>query len=259
MVLFVCEDCIDGIFSGIYDAWASRLGHGNVGLRISGMENLELFAEYRTVITDAEKARKVADTIRRRMGELCYEHIYQAALADDGEKADEIYRVLVMGLSQYTDPCTAHHLMDKLQDPHVERVLRLSRKVGREAARYIEFVRFRELENGVLFSEIEAEGQILPLIGDHFSDRFPNEHFMICDRHRGDCLIHGAGKPWFIWKDAASDLSDDLKLSHKEQEMQQLWRTFHRSISIRERENPHLQMQFWPLKYRKWMTEGTGF
>ena len=259
MVLFVCEDCIDGIFSGIYDAWASRLGHGNVGLRISGMENLELFAEYRTAITDAEKARKVADTIRCRMGETCYEYVYQAALADDGGKADDIYRVLVMGLSKYTDPYTAHHLMDKLQDPYVERVFRLSQRVGREAARYIEFVRFRELENGVLFSEIEAEGQILPLIGDHFSDRFPNEHFMICDHHRGDCLIHMSGRPWFIWKSAAEELTADLKLSHTEQEIQQLWRTFCRSISIRERENGRLQMQFWPLKYRKWMTEGTGF
>lgn len=259
MVLFVCEDCIDGIYSGIYDAWASRLGHGNVGLRMSGMGNLELFAEYRSVVTDAEKARKVADTIRRRMGEAAYEHIYQAALSDDGEKADLIYRVLVTGLSARTDSYTAHHLMDKLQDPFVGRVFELSRRVGREAARYIEFVRFRELENGVLFSEIEAEAQILPLIGDHFSDRFPNEHFMICDHHRGDCLIHGAGRPWFIWKSAASELAADLPLSDTEQEMQRLWRTFCRSISIRERENSRLQMQFWPLKYRKWMTEGTGF
>lgn len=259
MVLFVCEDCIDGIFSGIYDAWASRLGHANVALRISGMDNLELFARYRTVITDSEKARKVADTIRRKMGEEAYEHIYQAALASDGEKADCIYRVLAVGLSKYTDTHTAHHLMDKLQDYYVCQVFNLSRKVSREAGRYIEFVRFRELENGVLFSEIEAECQVLPLIGDHFSDRFPNEHFMIYDHHSGDCLIHAAGKSWFIWKSADLNPLTDLQYSGSEQEMQRLWCAFCDSISIRERENSRLQMQFWPLKFRKWMTEGTRF
>lgn len=259
MVLFVCEDCIDGIFSGIYDAWASRLGHANVALRISGMENLELFAEYRTVITDSEKARRVADTIRRKMGEETYEYIYQAALAADREKADCIYRVLAVGLSKYTDTFTAHHLMDKLQAPCVCQVFNLSRKVSREAGRYIEFVRFREMENGVLFSEIEAESQVLSLIGDHFSDRFPNEHFMIYDHHYGDCLIHAAGKPWFIWKSAELNPLTDLRYSDAEQGMQRLWCAFCDSISIRERENSRLQMQFWPLKFRKWMTEGARF
>ena len=43
-----------------------------------------------------------------------------------------------------------------------------------------------------------------------------------------------------------------------EEEIQRLWRGFCGNISIRERENPHLQRQFWPLKFRKWMTEGIG-
>lgn len=255
MVLFVCEDSVDGIFSGIYDAWDSRLGHGNVGLRISGMDTLELFAEYRTVTADSQKAAKVASAIRRKMGEGSYEYIYQAALAFDSRKADSIYRVLAVGLSKHTDTYTAHHLLEKLQDPYVSHVAGLSQKVGREACRYIEFVRFRELEQGVLFSEIEAENQILPLIGDHFADRFPNEHFMIYDHHQGDCIMHGAGKPWFIWKSADITSIAGGKLSGTEQEMQRLWKRFCTSISIKERENPHLQMQFWPLKYRKWMTE----
>ena len=38
MILFVCEDCIDGIFTAVYDAWASRLGHDNVGLRVAEIE-----------------------------------------------------------------------------------------------------------------------------------------------------------------------------------------------------------------------------
>jgi probable DNA metabolism protein len=259
MVLFVCKDSVDGIFSGIYDAWASRLGHQNVGLRIAGSAELELFAEYLEVMPDSVKAAKVADTIRRKMGETAYEHIYQAALSYDEKKADSIYRVLTVGLSKHTEPYLAHHLMDRLQDPDVRYVFQLSRRTGREANRYIEFVRFRELENGVLFSEIKAEAQILPLIGGHFADRFPNEDFMIYDHGHGDALVHPAGKAWLIWKSADPQPFLHQAYSSTELEMQQLWRRFCDSISISERENPGLQMQFWPLKYRKWMTEGERF
>ncbi|MDO4341058.1 MAG: DUF4130 domain-containing protein, partial [Eubacteriales bacterium] len=46
------------------------------------------------------------------------------------------------------------------------------------------------------------------------------------------------------------------QITDREEEMQQLWRGFCRSISIESRENRRLQMQFWPLKFRRWMTEG---
>lgn len=337
MVIYVCEDCVDGIFTGVYNAWASRLGHANVALRVEGPTNLELFAEYRNVETDAQKAQKVADTIRHRMGETSYEMIYRAALANAPEKADCIYRVLAVGLSRHTDSRIARHLIEGLQDTNACRIFELSRKVQNEAHRYEGFVRFREIEGGVLFSEIEAENQILPLIGEHFSDRFPNEHFLIFDHCSGDCLVHAARQQWFIWKGAGKELPEYLEdrsgfsgrragrescgkdpekdrrvegsadrmmkgrnpeddngknerekesadgirkneeqLSSEriekikyptysvaglppvsEEEIQRLWRGFCGSISIRERENLNLQRQFWPLKFRKWMTEGS--
>ena len=34
MVVFVCEDSPEGIFTGVYDAWNSRLGHENVRLEV---------------------------------------------------------------------------------------------------------------------------------------------------------------------------------------------------------------------------------
>lgn len=65
MTVFECEDSSDGIFTGIYDAWDSRLGHANVRLQLQGMHTLELFTQYRQVVPDAGKAEKVARTIRR--------------------------------------------------------------------------------------------------------------------------------------------------------------------------------------------------
>lgn len=256
MIIFQCEDSVDGIFSAVYDAWDSGLGHANVALRLQTQADLELFAEYRMVLTDADKAKKVARSVRAKMGMDAYQTIWQAALSADPGKAEHIYRVLVRGMSARTPAAEARRLIWGLQDKDVCRIFELSRRTGNEARRYIEFVRFRELENGVLYSEIQAENQVLPMIGTHFADRFPNEDFMIYDVGHNDCLIHGRARPWFILRDTRPQPEAGERLSEHEQEMQQLWRNFCRSISIEARENRRLQQQFWPLKYRRWMTEG---
>ena len=58
MVVFVCEDSPEGIFTGVYDAWNSRLGHENVRLEVQGEYNYSLFSEYREVAVDRLKAQK---------------------------------------------------------------------------------------------------------------------------------------------------------------------------------------------------------
>ena len=50
-------------------------------------------------------------------------------------------------------------IMDFLGNPSVAKVFEMKRRVSNEAHYFIEFVRFRELENGVLFSENRAEEQ----------------------------------------------------------------------------------------------------
>ena len=259
MVLFECQGNVDGILTGIYDAWASGLGHGNVGLRIPETGTMELFAKYRSVAPDSEKAEKVARTIRRRMGERAWQTLYQAALSSRRDRADRIYRVLVLALAPGIGADMAGRILDRLQDPDVAAVFEMSRNVGNEAHRYLGFVRFQELSGGILFSRIRPENQILPLLGDHFSNRFPRENFVIFDTGRRDALLHRAGGPWAVFEKAEMEELQPGRFSAGEEAFRKLWKGFCQSISISERENPRLQKQLWPLKYRKWMTEGEDF
>lgn len=250
MTVFLCNNSVDGIFSGIYDAWDSRLGHDKVKLQMEET-NFELFASYREVVVDAEKAKKVARTVRSRMGEEDYTFIYQAALSKDADKAECIYRTLVEGLMGKR----RGSVMQKLQDPYICRVFEMSRNIGNEAHHYLGFVRFRELKNGVLFSEIHPENQVLPMIGDHFADRFPCEHFMIYDSRHQVFLVHEAYKQWALVEGETLNREVTENLSEKEEQFQNLWKGFCKSIAIRERRNLKLQQQFLPLKFRKYLTE----
>lgn len=251
MTIFQCDDSTDGIFSGVYDAWESRLGHKNVKLQIAENENYELFSDYRQVPVSSEKAEKVAKTLRGRLHPEDYHHIYHATLSKDREKADLIYRTVVLGIH-----CGgARPIMQNLQTPFICRVFEISRNIEHEAHRYLGFVRFRELQNKVLFSEIRPENQVLPLIGDHFADRFPGEHFLIYDNTHNTFLVHEAHKAWGLVGGESLNRNLIDHLSEEEEKFRKLWRGFCKSIAVKERVNKRLQQQLLPLKFRGYMVE----
>ena len=66
MTVFLCEDSVCGILTGVYDAWDSRLGHANVKLALKKGYQPEFFTDCREVGPDAEKADKVLRTLDRK-------------------------------------------------------------------------------------------------------------------------------------------------------------------------------------------------
>ena len=277
--VFCCEDSVDGIFTAVYDAWASNLGLRNVTVQAGENQNFQLFAQYYPVETDHEKAAKVADTIRKRLGMEDYEILYQAALSGDREKGEAIFRTIVLGLAVVK----RKNITRNLQQPAVAKVFELSRNVGNEAHHYRMFVRFHELEreevspvllpreetqmdlqadryrqetdSSIMFSEIKPQNQVLPILGDHFSDRFPMVNFMIYDHTHGECLLHQAGMQWVIMQGIHLEEERIHRYSRREREYARLWKGFVSSIAIEERKNPRCQMNFMPKRFWKYMTE----
>lgn len=287
--VFCCDDTVDGIFTAVYEAWASKRGLNYVTVQVGKNQNYQLFTEYKQVETDQEKANKVTNTIRQKMGMEDYETLFYAALANDEEKGEAIFRTIVFGLAV----SKRKNVTRNLKEPCIQKVFELARRVGNESHRYRMFVRFHELEMGfetsvhegadelhwcaeknlmqeqdhlrqicdgipdntIMFSEIEPESHVLPLLGEHFSDRFPMVNFMIYDKTHNTCLIHRAGKQWVILQDANLDESRIHHYSRREQEFSGLWKGFVQSIAIEERKNPRCQMNFMPKKYWKHMTE----
>ncbi len=254
MYIFICEDSIDGIFTGVYDAWASRYGHANVSLTTQAPDNYSLFHEYIYIETDLEKSAKVARTLRNRMNAESYQELCQAALASESfsnrkhaiDKADALYKTIVLALSLPD----SSKVFNYLGEPYVNRVFQLSLSTGNEAHHLLGFLRFQELENGVLFSRIHPKNHVLPYLGEHFSDRLPQDHFMIYDENRRLAALHPKGKSFFITGTEDLDLEQLKRLSPQELEYQKLWCRFFDSIAIKARINPKLQNQNLPKRFR---------
>ncbi len=279
VMVFVCEDSIEGILTGVYDAWAealsSRLGHAHcrlavTGRRISGADgsrqdggmgdgqgsfeeyfNLELFCTYRDTPPDAGKAGKVIRTLRRRLGEEVYECLCYAMASREPDKAEAVYKTIVAGLSMKE----GHRALDKVTDPYVARCFDLKRNVGSEIHRELEFLRFQELESGVLLAKIHPKNDVLMYLGPHFSDRLPLENFLIYDISRRKALFHEREKDWYMMDALELDGEMAGRISTEEEYYQDLFRTFCRTIAIESRENRALQRQFLPLYFRDLMPE----
>ena len=146
-------------------------------------------------------------------------------------------------------------LIDCFSEEAVVKVVALSTTVWHEYHHFYGFVRFRELENGILYAVIHPKNRILSFLGDHFANRFPREDFMIYDEVHNMCLMHGAGKEWFLL-DADLMLFHSLpQISNKEKQIQELFRHFCQKIAITERGNEPLQKQLLPLRFRPDMVE----
>ena len=250
MYIFQCEDSIDGIFTGVYDAWASHYGHKHIQLSSDNSDNLMLFSEYIPVIPDSDKSRKVSRTMITRLGTDFYETICKCAMADSHcrkstmDKANAIYQTIVMALAL---PEGAK-VLEYLSEPCISCIFELCRQTANEGHHLLEFLRFSELKSGILFAQIHAKNDVLPILATHFTDRLSLENFIIYDASHQMAAVHQSSKDYLIVD--ASSLNLDLikEYSSEEEGFRKLWCTFFDSIAIEARKNPKLQSQNIPKR-----------
>lgn len=254
MFVYQCEDSFENILTGIYDAWASGHGHDNIRLEVmnsSGSQPM-LFDEPVTVYTDAEKADKVASSIRRKISPEAYQWVYRASLSASCDKADVIYRFLTVGYKLGASATTA------LAYPQVLNLFELNRAVANEGHLSLEFLRFTILPNGVLAARIQPKNHILSLIMPHFADRLNTEHFLIYDVGRKVAGVYQPDSGWFLTDIELDEHLFDgggLQNSNQGVSYEALWKTFFDTIAIKERINPVCQRNHLPLHFRPHMTE----
>lgn len=250
MILYRCEDTAESVFTAIYQAYEERRNHRDTYLCLT--DDPVLFAEDIRVTADTEKSRKVMNTLNRRFGaENCLQLSMALASEDEG-KAQAVYRTVVEGLR---GNCRPGHLFDNLANDDIHKAFALARGVSTEAGHQKQFLRFQELENGVLHSRIGPKNDVLVFLMPHFADRLPIENFVIYDEKRNLFGIHPAGRQWYLLRGEEADAPRQLVYSQEEGRYQELFRGFCHAIAIEERRNRKLQQGMLPLRFREYMVE----
>ena len=236
MTIFVCGDEFNSILCGVYDAWMSGLGHDNVKLmtrKEQQNQTMQMFVQYRETEDALWKIKKTAEAVRRKISQEAYAWIYRASLSSEEGSADKIYRFLVK----------------------VHAVFSMNRQVANEAHLLTGFLRFSEQSAGLLAAVMRPEHDVLSLVANHFSERMSGERWLILDESRGSAALHEPGRGFVILSELPQKWRTYLSGQKAEGEYEELWRIFHSSVSIRERENRTCQNSHLPLRFRPYMTE----
>lgn len=250
----ICEDSLEGIFTAVYDAYALREKHEHIHLLTEAEDNYRLFAVYLHSQPDLVKTNKVIKTLRSRLGNEVYLALCQAAASFYADKAEAVYKTITDGITSGRGRRT----MDDLKNPYVARTHELARRTANEAHKEIEFLRFGELEKGVLYAKIGPENNVMPFIMPHFADRLSPENFLIYDEKRNLFGVHPAGKEWYMVSDAAGAeacVETEPVWSDRELRYRGLFTLFHDAIAIDARRNTRLQQQMVPLRFQSYMVE----
>lgn len=247
----ICEDSLEGILTAVYDAYALREGHEHLHVQVGEEENYRLFAKYLYSVPDSVKTDKVVRTLIERLGSEVYATICRAAASYDMEKGEAIYRTVVDGITAGNGKRT----MENLRNPYVLKTFELARRTANEAHHEVEFIRFQELEQGVLYARIGPENNVVPFVMPHFADRLSPENFMIHDENRDLFGVHPAKEEWYLVSGVEGIGKELLMWSDKELKYQELFTIFHQTIAIKERRNKRLQQQMLPLRFQDFMVE----
>ena len=199
-----------------------------------------------TIETDHAKAGAVAAAIIKKISREAYEMLYQAFSGRDADYL-RLFKFVTFGFD--ADPRVA----SRLDLDFVLYVSGLSRRTGREAHRYLGFVRFRETKSGALYADIEPDNFILPQLAEHFSQRLIGEKWMIHDIGRGLCAVYD-GNGYFICE-AGKTAPAVIDGAVDEDAYQKLWKTFYETIAVEDRIRKKRFDHMLPKKFRGHLTE----
>lgn len=241
--------CYDGTFAGLLCVLARLVPRGQVPETI-GTEpppQQGLFAAVTTVATDEEEAARFWEELAHRLPASGLRQLRLAFLADRPGRELLICRFLQLAWQEgrRTNSLLAH--------PDVAPLWQLAQQVGREAHRYLGFVRFREVTDGFYFAAIAPDHRILPLIATHFADRFRDQQWVIHDERHGEGLLFDPKERQ--WRLLPMERHHEPETTRAEEAFQALWQRYFAVLAIKERENPQLQQGKVPLKVRPWLVE----
>ncbi len=251
MKVFCCKDKFEDMLTCIYDAWSFALqkGHDNVRLVREPVFQQSLFDEYVHVEPDSEKVEKVIRSIKRQISNQAYLYIFYASLSSEEDALQSMYNFLRVGFAVGGQVCSMYG------NPHVMRIVELKRKVGNESHYFREFARFTSLDNKVYVCHIEPKSNVVMMVGNHFADRMPSEHWMIIDDNRRLAAVHPKDSDNYLRYLTDTEFET---LSHSENykdKYTDMWKSFFDAIAIKERKNKACQRNMFPVWMRKHAVE----
>jgi len=258
MLVYTFDRTLDGLLTAVFDSYAL---HQLPDMLLCEGGMLPLFCEeVHAVTTAGDKAERVWKGLEKLLSRDAMRLITVSWQSELDELNTPLFHYIYKVFQYKKD------LSRNFSDPDVLAVTNIARKVAHEQLRMKQFMRFQKAKDGTYLGVVAPDHNVLPLVINHFQDRFQDQPWLVYDakRHYGyyyeaekagtpiRITFEDEGKVPFSLDDGK--LNDDV-LSENDRLFQDLWRTYFKAICIRERMNPRKQLNDMPRRYWKYMTE----
>ena len=254
------EPNFEGWLSAVFYVYANKL-QDDESLQLIAQDCYvpSLISQATSVAIDENNAERVLIKLNHLLGRSGMRNILWGFLSEKDHIGTTLFQVV-----KYTIDYPSRHIMDDLGNLNVLELVQTVKSVGREKHRMEAFVRFEHTTDDIYFARVEPDFNVLPLIGEHFRQRYQDQHWAIYDLARGYGIYYD--KCQSTPKRPASlqtitDLDDTVLRnpasihSPDEQRYQKFWQGYFTNVNIKERKNTRLHKQYLPQRYWKYLSE----
>ncbi len=277
-VVYCYDRSLEGLLSAIFAAYANHEDPTDVvceqhlqprlGQRVSFIE------------TDLHHAERVRKGIEARCGWRTFDAVKKASLSERHDAGTAAYRFVRYALDEQKrrdcsrcrkrksckgvggkGPCSKlrGRALSDITHPAVEPMHRILRSIDQECEHMRQFIRFehlRDAEVDLWYARCNPKSSVIPLVVDHFVERFNVQPFIIYDEEHHLAGVY-EGRSWYLVPTEETG-SPELRLPDRaadEAPMQQAWKRFYRTVAVESRYNPELRQHFMPKRFWRNLTE----
>ncbi len=250
MALYLFDGSLEGLLTAIFE-WFERKP-GKVKLTLEKLYQPDAFTLPFLVQSDRAKADRVWLGLQKKLSKEWMRKFYCAYLAEIPEVFDALFHFAAY---IFQNPAGAEK---NYGNEYVLTISKAAKSVEREKHRMEAFIRFQETTDGIFYCGIDPDFNVLPLILNHFKNRYADQKWVIYDINRHYGLFYDLEKVDEITLDLNKrELKQPLptSLNEKEQLYAHLWKDYFKSTNIVSRKNTKLHVKHVPKRYWKYLTE----
>jgi probable DNA metabolism protein len=258
--IILYEPSFEGWLSAVFYVYAYKLQYDEaLQLTANDCYIPSLIDQAVSVVTDDEHAQRVLIKLNKLLGRSGMRQILWGFLSEKADIGTLLFQVVRYALDYPSRP-----VMEDLGNLQILELAQTVKSVGREKHRMEAFVRFEHTTEDIYFARVEPDFNVLPLIGEHFRQRYQDQHWAIYDIKRGYGIYYDktdstATRPAAL--QTISDLDDAVLRnpasihSMDERRYQHFCQGYFTNVNIKERKNPRLHKQYLPQRYWKYLSE----
>lgn len=253
MTLFIYDHTFEGLLTCVFDAYFRKTFPSQL---LTEGEPLPLFYdEIVRIATDEKKAGRVWRGLGKKISKHALSSLIYCWLSELPQVDEMLFRYIRKAID------ATRSIKTNFADPDVLGLSKIYKKVDGERIHLMQFVRFQKAIDGTFFAAVEPQFNALPLAIDHFTDRFADQRWLIYDIKRQYGYYYDLKETEEVtFEDPhqahlVTGMLNESLMDHDEKLFQTLWKTYFKSICIKERLNSKKHKQDMPVRYWKYLTE----